>query len=153
MQIPALTAIKASFVYFYRRIFNKGHERVFGYMTAIMLGLILIWGLGYFFSFVFICPRHPTAYWTSYIEQKQYCVDTVALHNAYGVSDATLDIIVILLPIPWVGPFWVKSRGAAEHLLMTATVDLAVADEHYAEIRNHRNIWLGRLVSERHLQS
>jgi len=102
MQIPALTAIKASFVYFYRRIFNQGHEKIFGWVTSAVLVFILIWGVGYFFSFVFICPGHPTAYWTTLVEEKKYCVDTVILHNAYGVSDVLLDIIVILLPIPWV---------------------------------------------------
>lgn len=102
MQIPALTAIKASFIYFYRRIFNQGHEKLFGRITLAVLVIILIWGAGYFFSFLFICPGHPDAYWSTLLDEENECVNTVMLHNAYGISDVVLDFIVILLPIPWV---------------------------------------------------
>lgn len=100
MQIPALAFVKMSFVFFYRRIFNTGSDRVFGRMTLATLVIIAIWGIGYFFSFLFICPGHPTAYWTTLVEEKKRCVNTVILHNAYGVSDVVIDFIVILLPIP-----------------------------------------------------
>ena len=100
MQIPALATVKMSFVFFYRRVFNKGSDKAFGRITVMVLALILLWGIGYFFSFLFICPGHPTAYWTTLVVEKQYCVNTVILHNAYGVSDLLLDLIIIVLPIP-----------------------------------------------------
>ena len=102
MQIPALTAIKASFICFYRRIFTKGHEKAFASITGAVLVIILMWGVGYFFAFLFICPGHPAAYWVTLALEKKYCVDTATLHNAYGVSDVVIDFLVILLPIPWV---------------------------------------------------
>ena len=100
MQIPALMATKMSILFFYRRIFNQGTDKMFGRLTFVALVIIAIWGVGYFFSFLFICPGHPTAYWTTLLYEKEECVDTVTLHNAYGVSDVILDFIVILLPIP-----------------------------------------------------
>ena len=102
MQIPALTAIKASFIFFYRRIFMTGQEKLFPWISAVTLATILIWGLGYFFGFLLICPGHPSAYWTKLSVQKEHCVNTGMLHTAYGISDVILDIVVILLPIPWV---------------------------------------------------
>ena len=102
MQIPALTAIKASFVFFYRRIFNTGQKKFFDRMTIAVIGLVVVWGIGYFFSFLFICKTHPTAYWTTLGREKELCVNTVFLHNSYGVSDLILDVIIILLPVPWV---------------------------------------------------
>ena len=100
MQIPALTATKMSILFLYRRIFNQGTDKLFGRLTFGTLVIIAIWGLGYFFSFLFICPGHPTAYWTTLLYEKEQCVNTVTLHNAYGVSDVIIDFIVILLPIP-----------------------------------------------------
>ena len=67
-----------------------------------VLGLILVWGIGYFFSFLFVCKTHPTAYWTTLAREKQLCVNSVILHNSYGVSDLILDVMIILLPVPWV---------------------------------------------------
>ena len=102
MQIPALTAIKASFVFFYRRIFNTGQNKLFQKSSVALLSLVVIWATGFFFSFLFICRVHPTAYWTTLLVEKEKCVNTVALHNTYGVSDVVLDIFIISFPVPWV---------------------------------------------------
>ena len=75
---------------------------MFAYVTGTMLILILMWGVGYFFTFLFICPGHPDAYWKTLEGEKKHCVDTSTLHDAYGVSDVVIDFLVILLPIPWV---------------------------------------------------
>lgn len=102
MQIPALAAVKMSFVFFYRRIFITGHNNVFPWISMAVIVVTVVWSLGYFFSFLFLCPGHPSAYWSALINIKEHCLDTMKLHNAYGISDVILDIIIILLPIPWV---------------------------------------------------
>jgi len=127
MQIPALTAVKMSFIFFYRRIFNQGNDKIYARLTSAALALIAIWGVGYFFSFLFICPGHPTAYWTTLVDEKKNCINTVTLHNSYGVSDALLDLIVILLPIPAVGRCRSQIR---RQLLMACIQGFAVTHVH-----------------------
>ena len=77
MQIPALTFVKMSFVFFLPKMFNTGSDRLFGRMTIATLGIIAIRGIGYFFSFLFICLGHPTACWTTLLGDKKRCVNTV----------------------------------------------------------------------------
>ena len=102
MQVPALTSIKLSFMFFYRRIFGSAGGKTVNITSWVLITLITGWGLAYFFATLFICPGHPDAYWTSLVALKKDCIDTVMLHNSSGVTDVTLDVLVILFPIPWV---------------------------------------------------
>lgn len=72
--------------------------------TIAMISIISAWTVGFFFSFLFICGKSPASYWTSVKTEKKFCVATQELHLASAVSDAILDILVILLPVPMVRP-------------------------------------------------
>jgi hypothetical protein len=102
LQIPALGAVKLSFVFFYRRIFTKNAAPKFNIATWFMIGLIIAWTLSFFFAITFICGTDFSAYWTSTTVEKANCVDTDALHNAFAVSDVITDLLIITLPIPMV---------------------------------------------------
>ena len=102
MQVPALTAIKLSIVLFYRRIFiaRVTNAAAFHYTTLAFMICTVIWGISFFFAFLLMCAGDSTAYWTTLVEEKESCIETVALHNIYGISDALFDILVMLLPLP-----------------------------------------------------
>lgn len=70
--------------------------------TIAMISTISAWAVAFFFSFLFICGKGPANYWTSAKTEKSFCVATQKLHLASAVSDAILDILVILMAVPMV---------------------------------------------------
>lgn len=64
--------------------------------------VVSAWVVGFFFSFLFICGGTPANYWKSAKLEKAFCDKTQELHLASAVSDAILDILVILMPISMV---------------------------------------------------
>lgn len=94
--------MKLSFVFFYRRIFPRKVAKIFNVVSLTMIGIILVWTIAFFFSILFICGTDFSAYWTSTIVEKEHCVNTNMLHNAFAISDVITDIMIITLPIPMV---------------------------------------------------
>lgn len=67
-----------------------------------MMSVIAGWGVAFFFGFLFICGKTPANYWRSAKAEKSFCVETQKLHLASAVSDAILDILVMVMAIPMV---------------------------------------------------
>lgn len=108
--MPALGCLKASLLLFYKRIFYAGTHRFLRWSLLATLALTVAWTIAFCFTFLLICHRKFDAYWTTLVDEKKYCLDTVMIHNVYGVTDVVLDLIVILLPIPMVSiPWWTRS--------------------------------------------
>ena len=103
MQVLALGLVKLSYLFFYKRIFctNSGSKSDGAYLTVIwsMIGLISVWTVGFFITWIFICRGDPAAYWISSASEAKECIDTGALHNAYAISDFITDVFILLLPI------------------------------------------------------
>ena len=70
--------------------------------TIAMMSIISAWAVAFFFSFLFICGKGPANYWTSVKTEKSFCLATQKLHLSSAISDAILDVLVILLPVPMV---------------------------------------------------
>ncbi|KAL2045433.1 hypothetical protein ABVK25_012097 [Lepraria finkii] len=102
MQIPALGLIKLSFMFFYKRIFAKGKGAAFKATINGFVGLIIIWIIGFFFGYLFVCKAHPSNYWTSLYNEKLYCNNSTQLHLGYAISDFIFDFLIIAFPIPLV---------------------------------------------------
>ncbi|MCJ1380091.1 hypothetical protein MMC17_003194 [Xylographa soralifera] len=101
-QIPALSLIKLSVIFFYRRIFNTGATPLLNWSTMTMVALVSMWTISFFFSFLFICGKTPADYWISSKTEKGYCVATQELHLSFAISDTILDILIILMAIPMI---------------------------------------------------
>ena len=101
-QIPVLSLIKLSVIFFYRRVFNTGATPLWHWSTMTMIGFITAWTISFFFSFVFICDKTPEDYWLSVVTEKSGCVATQELHLAFSVSDTILDILIILMAVPMI---------------------------------------------------
>lgn len=65
-----------------------------------MMTTLSAWAVAFFISFLFICGATPADYWISAKAEKSFCVQTQKLHLGFAVSDAILDILVILMPVP-----------------------------------------------------
>ena len=144
MQIPTLTFVKSSIVILYRRIFLSTSRQIFHLASGFLIVLIWIWGVAYFFSFLFICPGHPTAYWTTLRTEKEFCINTVLLHNAYGVSDFVLDVLIILLPIPLV-----SLLPLGQGILPSKVSDMAATNVDWKKDWRHRYLRPWDIVSRR----
>lgn len=114
MQIPALGLIKLSFMFFYKRIFAKGKGAAFKATINGFVGLIIIWIIGFFFGYLFVCKAHPSNYWTSLYNEKLYCNNSTQLHLGNAISDLIFDFLIIAFPIPlvWSYLFWRLYEGS-----------------------------------------
>ncbi|QSZ30119.1 hypothetical protein DSL72_004639 [Monilinia vaccinii-corymbosi] len=102
LQIPALGFVKLSLIFFYRRVFTRDAAPRFNVVTWLMIGIIIIWTLAFFFAILFVCGTDFSAYWTSTIVERDNCVDTDKLHNAFAMSDVATDFVIISLPVPMI---------------------------------------------------
>lgn len=101
LQVPALGLVKLSLI-FYRRVFSKNAAPRFNIVTWFLTGIIIIWTVPFFFSILFMCEANFEAYWASTVIEKQNCVETSMLHNAFAISDVVTDSVVASLPVPMV---------------------------------------------------
>ncbi|CAD6578657.1 MAG: hypothetical protein ASARMPREDX12_008926 [Alectoria sarmentosa] len=102
MQIPCLGLIKLSFMFFYQRIFAKGKGKAFKGIIHGMVSLIICWIVAFFFSYLFLCKRHPSFYWTSLANEKEYCNNSTQLHLGYAISDFIFDVAILIFPMPFI---------------------------------------------------
>ncbi|KAH7089927.1 hypothetical protein FB567DRAFT_521873 [Paraphoma chrysanthemicola] len=105
ISVPTLGFIKASVLFFYRRIFvvDKTNLRnVQNLLYISMLTIVGIWAMGFMFSFMFACKGNFVAWWTSAISLIENCVNTLELFFAFAVSDFIFDCVIIITPIPMI---------------------------------------------------
>ncbi|KAK4693232.1 hypothetical protein P7C71_g4129, partial [Lecanoromycetidae sp. Uapishka_2] len=100
LQVSALGCIKLSFLFLYRRVFEKRAAHRFSLMNWFMIAIVTAWMIGYFFTLLFICGTNFKAYWTTSTTEKDDCLPTTPVHLGYAISDVITDVLTILLPIP-----------------------------------------------------
>lgn len=89
-------------MFFYWRIFVKGKGPVFKGVIYGIMALIVVWIIGFFFGYLFVCRANPSNYWTSLENELLYCNNSTVLHLGYSISDFLFDIIILLFPVPLV---------------------------------------------------
>lgn len=102
LQTAALTFIKISCMLFYHRIFRTASS-VANFLIYAIIGLISIWGVGFFFSFLFACNMHFDFFWTNLENQLKCPADFNKINLSLSVSDVMMDFLILIFPIPWVG--------------------------------------------------
>jgi hypothetical protein len=99
---PALALIKLSCVLFYDRLFGKGSGRAVNTALHALKGLIVVWGCGFFFGWLFGCGTHFDYYWTSQENQLKCPADLAKINLSLAISNFLIDCIIMLFPIPLV---------------------------------------------------
>jgi hypothetical protein len=94
--------IKASFLFFYLRIFSTNRKSRTHTLLVGLIIMIAIWTLGFFFAMVFQCRLDFGAITGTLVDVMTRCVDTLKLSYSFAISDFITDIIVIVIPIPLV---------------------------------------------------
>lgn len=72
-------------------------------LFTIMIILVVVWSVAYTFTFIFMCgTRFDVLVGESEDDPAIYCVDTLMVGYSYAISDFISDMIIILIPIPFV---------------------------------------------------
>lgn len=125
LQLAALTLIKISGMLFYRRIFLDKHGvgRTFDRLTIIVTVVTLLWGIAFFFAFVFACHTNFEYAWLSLADQRMCPANFVGIDQGLSVSDLFLDLVVLLFPVPLV---WLSQLfDTLDTVLILTWLDLA----------------------------
>ncbi|KAL9095622.1 MAG: hypothetical protein Q9165_002054 [Trypethelium subeluteriae] len=93
----ALALIKLSILFFYRRIFRG---RVFEIISWVTCAIIILWAVTFTITIAAACGTHLNANWKSLLVLKEECVDTFRILLAYSVTDAVVDLTLVIIPIP-----------------------------------------------------
>ncbi|KUJ19154.1 uncharacterized protein LY89DRAFT_780163 [Mollisia scopiformis] len=102
MSVICIGCIKLSVVMFYRRIFVTHNKSWFSWASSIICGVIVAWTIAFFFVFLFYCGTHIEKEWSTVVEIIEYCPNALNDQIAIGVSDAIVDIAILLIPIPMI---------------------------------------------------
>lgn len=101
MQILALATIKLSILFFYRRIFRG---RAFDIASWVLIGVVGAWAVTFFIAILAACGTSIAANFQSLGALKGECVDTFDILIALAVFDVTVDLAILVMPIPLVSP-------------------------------------------------
>jgi hypothetical protein len=99
---PALALIKLSCVLFYERVFSQGSGRIVNTALRTLMALIVVWGCGFFFGWLFGCGTNFDYYWTSQENQLKCPADLAKINLSLAISNFLIDCILMLFPIPLV---------------------------------------------------
>lgn len=114
LETAALAFIKLSCIFFFQHFFQAGSNRIVNMLIHNIVGLIIIWGLGYFFSFLFACQIHFNYFWTNLENQLKYTADLTMIQLSLSISDVIVDVILLVFPIPLVGIFTSANASFSE---------------------------------------
>ncbi|KAI1214203.1 uncharacterized protein F4807DRAFT_407074 [Annulohypoxylon truncatum] len=91
--------VKASIIFFCRRIFLGHKNTAFDWASLVGLGLVTLWSVGFLFGLVFGCGKRVWLHWVPLQEMEESC-DGISPEEAMVISDFILDIFLLILPIP-----------------------------------------------------
>ncbi|KAI0869413.1 hypothetical protein GGS24DRAFT_478871 [Hypoxylon argillaceum] len=130
VQISALGPTKLSVLLFYRRVFGV-EKRCFNIMSITLMTLVTIWTIGFFFTNIF--SYTPVSdFWTKPPGESHRSFDHVTeMFNAQCFADMTLDIFIVILPLPQIWklqmPTRVKVQVSSIFLLGLITIGASAA--------------------------
>ncbi|MCJ1309392.1 hypothetical protein MMC25_003051 [Agyrium rufum] len=101
LEKPALALIKLSILIFYKGIFSG---RCFNLTSTVLAGIVVVWGIAFFFTTLFRCRTGFSAIWGTLDEQRaNHCFNSTeasAYSIIFALSDFATDVSILCLPIP-----------------------------------------------------
>lgn len=101
----ALGAVKASFLFFYKRIFGVNKNGGVTVLLNIMIAIVAAWTTAFFLATLFECRLNFWASWGTVRDLTTHCFDSLTLVLILCVTDLVLDIVIISIPVPVVSDF------------------------------------------------
>lgn len=101
----ALALVKLSCLFLYRRMFvvdkrNRCDSR--NLFFAASISIMILWGSSISLSYLFICKTKWELLWGPPWEAAGKCLDYMKLGDMFIYSDFATDVLVLLIPIPFV---------------------------------------------------
>lgn len=94
--------MKLSVIFFCRRIFCDVFKNKFDIISKILITLVVVWSVGFTFAVIFECGSNFWALFSTTDNLVKYCVKTLKLAEAFVISDAITDLMILGLPLPMV---------------------------------------------------
>lgn len=110
IHVVPISLAKCSLLFFYRRIFRG---TTFSYITWATIGLATTWGVSFFFALLFQC--NPISAYIRYGQKAPglRCINPYQLYYSLSISDVLIDIIILIIPIPFVWRLHMKPSQKA----------------------------------------
>ncbi|KAI0169962.1 hypothetical protein GGR52DRAFT_592591 [Hypoxylon sp. FL1284] len=108
--------VKASIIFFCRRIFVGHKGSAFDWISIVALFFVGLWSVGFVFGLVLGCGRHVSLHWAPLKELQASGCDGSTPEIAMVISDFILDIFILLLPIPAI---WRLNMSTGKKLAVT----------------------------------
>lgn len=109
LMVVALGATKLSLVFFFRKIISNRHRTIWHHASTLLIVIVTIWTIAFTLSFILVCGKIPSAFWSPQNIRKQQCLQITGgyavIEKACFISDLILDFACILLPFPVVRRF------------------------------------------------
>lgn len=127
----ALGFVKCSILLFYRRIFcaGIGIRDPFDLTTRIMLFVLVLWGVAFSLAFGFICGLDFSENWTPVNISGDQCPNPIPLLDAYVISDAILDLGLLIMPVPliWKMQMPIRKRLTVASIFLLGTMAIVAS--------------------------
>jgi hypothetical protein len=66
------------------------------------MAIVALWTISFFFTYLFICKGHFSAFWGSTAGLQAKCIYTLLVTYCFTVSDVVTDSLVLVIPLPLV---------------------------------------------------
>ena len=92
--------IKASIVFFIRRIFVAHSTTLMNWMSIGLISLIVLWSVSFLMALIFGCGKNVAIHWAPLEQLVESGCDGITPEKANLISDPILDLIILIFPIP-----------------------------------------------------
>lgn len=102
LELLGFGLVKLSVIFFCRRIFCDVFKGRFDIITKVLITLVVLWSVGFTFAMIFECGTNFWALFSTAENLVKSYVKTLKLAEAFVISDATTDLMILCLPLPMV---------------------------------------------------
>lgn len=100
LQCFAFCFIKTSIVFFIRRIFVAHTNTLMNWASIILIGIIVLWSVGFLFALIFGCGKNVAVHWAPLEQLVASGCDGITPEKANLISDPILDFLILFFPLP-----------------------------------------------------
>ncbi|KAI1805808.1 hypothetical protein F4811DRAFT_551464 [Daldinia bambusicola] len=103
--------VKASIIFFCRRIFVGHKGSTFDWASKGCLFLVIFWSVGFLMGLTFGCGKEVELQWAPLQVLEEAGCDGVTPEEAMVISDFILDLLIIILPLPATWSLSMSTKG------------------------------------------
>ena len=107
LHVIPITLVKLGILFFYRRIFRGP---IFSAVTWCVIVIVAMWGVSFFCSITFECLPFKLSLTAPPGTPGLNCINQVANFYALSISDVICDLIILVIPFPFVWNLQMSSK-------------------------------------------